>query len=384
MRLEYALSLTLLYFHSLLQAVLGERMRCLYENSTAYLPVNSLVNLVGTDDYSLTLVNSKSSPNIRITMEKLYQEHTSISFTNESFVDSFGFRLGEQSSNNYQIVLTNKMIYLYNLTSIQGSSSLVLRLINKWSVNSLVNNFQVNSTTTAVQTDTHSAEFMMILVGGTDNVNQKFFGVRLNCPGINGVINCTLVPTVNTTITSLIFYYINNPMDGIRCNSTLLFLSLSKGNSSVEENAAGVPYYFARFCKFSQLPYDQRPKFFGSVQIFYKSANNTLSKTNDLKLVYTNETSYLLQTVNLAQFGNMIVLFGTNITFVIPLASLDSSSANASQWYPNANPEQLFTGQVDCQQNDYYVLSCYQSMYSLIELQKHEARMQTGRIMTTS
>ena len=344
----------------IMERVVGQKVRTVFENGTSYLSVNALVSLADNGNYSLTLLNSQLAPSVKNSFVPLYEEYSPIRYTNESFVDSFGFRIGSISSTVFQIILTNNTLYLYTFAN--GTNvNLQLREVNRWNVNALVNTdrfkyYFANTTTTAIQSNQTSAQFMMIVVqNGT--INEMLVSMFLDCSTYNTTANCSLAVNVLMPIAPMYFYLISNPSQGVRCQSSLNYL-----NTEFQDSGDLVAdFYFARFCMMSILSVYDQENYKNRVEVYAKYPNSTIGQVHVIDNIYVDGVPYSAQVVNLVEFMGRLLIFNLNMTYEIDARTTQFLS-NSSQEFPNA--ENSYTGYVDCEQNDYNVVSCYLTIYS--------------------
>lgn len=343
----------------------ADNIGLLLSNGTTYISIDEIINLESTTNYSLALLNPERNTAIKTSLIQMYKEYKAISYHNETFVDSFGFRMGDVSQRAYQLVISQDNIYLYTLASV--SNELSLQELKKWNVNSTINNktsskyYKANSTSAAIKIDDEIMDFVLLTVqNGT--VNEQISVLRIACSLTKkNEFDCKLSLVIRISIPPLYFINTKNSSDVIRCESSLRALSGDYTPRSIDQNPVDFDYYFARFCKLSQLPIAIQKRYQNEIQIFTKTAINELLMIGRVDKLNMMNNTFALQLVEFAEFRDSLIYFIPDLTFTAKIGPVESILI-VTQWFEN--PDSKETGYVECQQNSLAALSCFMFCYS--------------------
>lgn len=344
-------------------ALTSEKIRLMLSNGTSFLAIDELVNLAATEDHDLRLINPERASNLKISTIKTFNEFSTVSYPNESLVDTVSFRMGKVAQRAYQLVITHDYLYLYELVSVDGSLTMAEQ--KRWNVNKTVNNqskyyFRANSTTSAIGLTSNRLHFVLLTVqNGT--VNEMINVLQINCSlADQGSFSCDLSLVTQSRVLPMYFVNMNNESMVIRCEPTLRALMGDFSPVQPVNDGIEFEYYFARYCKLSQLEYAVQRYFENHIQIMGVSTSNTIELITTIHSISMLTESWPLQLVELVEFKNSLIYFDLNRTYTATISNTTKIN-RASQWFDNSL--NLQTGFVECQQNSYSVLSCFMDLY---------------------
>lgn len=350
-------------FHLVQRCEATDQIRILLSNGTGILAIDDIVDLVTTSDYHLDLLEPEKASDLKVSMIDMFNEYSSITYPNETFVDSLSFRMGDVAQRSYQLVISLDNMYLYQLVSSGGSLKMVEQ--KRWSVNATVNKakskfFRANSTTTAIRRSSESIHFVLLTYqNGT--VNEQLNILKVNCSSqILRIYNCDLSLVSQEPVTPMYFLNLTNSSDGIKCESTLRALSGDFSSGTNSSSTTDFEYYFARYCQLSQIDFSLQKFYRNQIQILGKDSNGQIDLIGILEDIDYLGNTLPLQMVEMVEFKSSLIYFDLERTYVVSIGNM-SKIRKANQWFDNNY--NLQTGYVTCQQNSYAVLSCYLEVY---------------------
>lgn len=353
-----------------------KRISQLYSNSSLYIRVDSVVPLASTFDHNLTLMNKEEASSVRITKEEIYKEYPEISFKDQYFVDSFGFRMGPVSQRVYQVIITLDIVYLYRVDA--PNSKLELSRVDKWKVNSTLNSQSgrtliANATTPGIKVGPQTMEFILLTIQqGT--VNEQINILQISCKD-DDQDNCTLSAIVKTPVIPMFFVNTSNSSDLRQCGSSLKLLKRRYG---VDPSCQ---YYFARYCKLSQLQFDLQNNYSNSMQLLAKNLSNQIAQIgvmNTVKLM-DGTVEVPLQLAEIEEFNSYFLFFNLKMTYRSRVGGI-LVLQNVLQWFDFGYD--FRTGLVQCQQNSPSALSCYLQLYILPAVNEKTENTFKSRILS--